>query len=451
MRILTFYVKTKIDTIKPFFKFTSNQDLHNYIYNPNNPELSKLKNELQFSLYLPDRTKLNYDNIYKNLMELIEYYDKTKNDDAKILIESTYIFLEKNCTKFSIEHAIKLFCRLAEMNMGEISMFNSFQYHLNKKLRTEKGLILQNYREDTNLTKFILYYFAIMAEVSMMEVGNLNYVLQYFAEFSNYLTPKSKNICDFIWYTAISISSILLKRQHYHQYEKYVDTKSNVLDEKGGRSLKKILNLCDSFIESNPNHSENTLQKVRLFRALYYLRLEGVKLSDKSIKFLESFKNFNQIAIENSISNSALEDSFEKILRQIDILYEKEKKLPFCSVDFFIKPHICIEVDGPYHYFLNLPRGKDFLKERVLTLEKYEYIAIDYRQLSDKPDEVLDRIKDRVSHLKKQINLEKEEEERKEQMEERKVKYEKKNHKKRFIKRLFIVIIILFNYIYELK
>jgi len=103
--------------------------------------------------------------------------------------------------------------------------------------------------------------------------------------------------------------------------------------------------------------------------------------------------------IEASTSSSSLENSLEKILKKLNIPYEREKKLPFCSVDFFIKPHVCLEVNGPHHYVLDtdLLLARDLMKIRLLKLNNYEIINIHF---SDLLENKLGELSARLNHLK---------------------------------------------------
>ena len=384
------------------------------LFDPSNQEFSKLRINLIYSLISTDKNikfRPNYEEIYTRTIETINYYAKTKDTQSYQLINSTLlIFLEKHIQMFSLEQMIRLSGEMAKNNLGSVVLFNSFSDSIFKKLQMEKQKIMRLPEgENLKVTQMLYYYLSIMSEVSMMEVGPFNYILEYFSNHSNSLMNQEKELdsnnlktlYDFTWLTSLSIASILEKRKSFKQVEPYVDTVSPVLNEAGARALTKLLKFIDSQIHNDKNYSENSLNKVRLFKSLYYLRLEGIKIPNNLNKFMDEFKNFHQMNMETSTTASTLELKFEKILTSLNIPFVREKKLPFCSVDFFVSPDIVLEVNGPSHYVFNseYPIAKDLMKKRVLGLEHYDYNAIHYESIQADQKNLTEKLEVRFKHI----------------------------------------------------
>lgn len=415
-----FTSKVGVSAVEKQQPMPASTNMNAIFYNVKDPkerELIKVRRDLYLSLKQEGTDILDYNKIYEHLMQLIKVSPVPTNKSAHTpLDEFVFIFLEKNIQMFSIEQMIKIFGELGKNNVGTIAAFSSFQYHLTKKLMTSKHLLFNSRNSEENLknSQLLYYYFSIISELSMMDVSPLNFVLEFFATHSDSLLNEDldavsvNNLYNFIWYTSISIASILEKRDKGLSFlfrGNYMDTKSPVLSEKGARSLMKILNHVNEVIEremnkEGNNFSENTSIKVRLFKALYYLKRDGLDLPENLERFLTKFQPFYQMQMETSIKNSALENTFENILKNLNLPYEKEKKLPHCSADFYVRPEVCVEVNGPQHYVLNspLPVARDFLKKRTLELENYQYIPIHYKTILE-PKKLIPLLSSKLKHL----------------------------------------------------
>lgn len=385
-------------------------------FDPENQDFSKLKLNLIYALSSENRNiklRPDYEQIYKSIIELVSYYSKTKDQVSLNLINSTLpIFLEKHISMFTWEQMIRLSAEFARNNLGSVVMFNAMSDNLYKRLQMDKQkLMLGTDKENSKVTQMLYYYFSIMAEVSMIEVGTLNWILDYFTNHSNSLIKEDikeievsalSTLYDFLWLTSLSIASIFEKRKHFKQVEEYVDTISPVLSETGSRSLFKILNHLDSVIHLDNNFSQNTTNKVRLYKSLYYLKCEGIKIPKNLEKFIKEFQPFIMMNNEKSTTSSTLENKFEKILNNLNVEFEREKKLPFCSVDFFIKPDIVFEINGPSHFVFNseYPIAKDLLKKRVMMIEKYDYNPINYKDIQRKENYLITALEERFKHIK---------------------------------------------------
>lgn len=85
-----------------------------------------------------------------------------------------------------------------------------------------------------------------------------------------------------------------------------------------------------------------------------------------------------------------------KELRRRKISFTKQKKINGHKVDVFIKPNICIEVDG--RIFHNYPFGtiKDQQEEQWLTLHGYSVMRFWDSEVINDVETVVDRIQSRM-------------------------------------------------------
>jgi hypothetical protein len=397
------------------------QNEQKVILNPNSKfsiEFSKTIFDLKDEINGTHIQHKDYNKLYTIITEIFNSFQKNRDRESyELIFREILPFLERHLQRFKTEQMIKMVCLLAESDIGHLQYFRVFQYYIGKALEKQKNH-LSFHIEDVKLTKLLFQYFTQTAEISMMESVPLNFVLEYFANYSSSLLGKNaepQTLYDFMWLTSISIASILVKKISCPEFEPYVNNNSKVLNEKGALGFKKILNHLDKIVKNDTNFSENLLGKVRLYKSLYYLKLEGIELPKNLEEFLTKFAPFHKMNVERSISGSVLEDNFENVLRKLGLKYEKEKKLNFCSVDFFVEPDYCIEINGPTHYvFSNRPKdakpaeyevndfpiGKDLLKRRVLQLERYDYVEFSYNELIHNPTSVLETLQTRYGHLK---------------------------------------------------
>jgi hypothetical protein len=234
-----------------------------------------------------------------------------------------------------------------------------------------------------------------------MRVKNLEFILNYF-KTHKYIFENDNATNDFIWLTSLAVAT------HYHlkgsriDMYKYHDSDKHALNESAANILIYILNKAGDRV--NNNHSENTASKVRLYRALYYFKSEGLKLNDKLEKFMIDFKPFYLMNLEHKTnSNSSLEEKFKSLLIEKNIKFTREKKHDFCSIDFFAEPNVVFEVNGPQHYFDMMPRAKDIQKSRILNIQNYELVDINYNLLEIPKN--IEFIKNKLDEVAKVIKM----------------------------------------------
>jgi hypothetical protein len=391
--------------------------------------INKSVESLKREIYFPHIQLKNINTIFKSSMDVIKEFEKNKDRISyDVIFQDIFPFLEKWSSRFDPEQLIKLTIALVNNNIGHVRYFTVINYHIGKQLYLNKGVLMPK-QEDVKFTKLLFNYFSITSEISMMSQESLNFIMEYFGNYSGSLIavddteriPKGaevknlQTIYDFVWLSSLSIASILCKRIDFPEFEPFIEKESNLLNEKAAKGLKRILNYLDKYISADTNFSEKTHSKVRLFKSLYYLELEGINIPNNLKQFMKSFAPFSKLNVEQNISNSNLENQFEKILHKCSLKFEKEKKLNFCQVDFFVEPDFVLEVNGPSHYVFtakhkdgtctdefDFPIAKDLLKRRVLELEKYEYLQFSHKEINRNPEEVASRLDTRLRHINNQ-------------------------------------------------
>ena len=85
-------------------------------------------------------------------------------------------------------------------------------------------------------------------------------------------------------------------------------------------------------------------------------------------------------AIKDKTLDSIWERNFEKTLIQLKLSYEKHKIIGPYLIDYFIKPNICINIDGPSHFIgdSKLYKSKSIFRDKILGLMKFNAISIPY-------------------------------------------------------------------------
>jgi hypothetical protein len=371
-------------------------NVKNYLtswFNPKDKEFSEIRLNLLISLTSKNKfinELQNYDEVYEATINLLNYYNKTKDSRVEELMENfLIIFLEKNSQMFTTQQLLKMCIELGKTNIASLELFSILSDSVFRSLQVNKHMLKS--KEDQKFTALLFTYFSTLSELSLITHQNLNFILDYFGDFSKALIKENlkqadlqniTSLYDFLWMTSISIASILEKRRK-GMVVKGEDTISPVINETGGRALKKLLDYLNHVLTLDTQHSERTPSKSRLYRALYYLKTDGIELPQNLNNFLENFLPFHQMNLEKNVTPSKLEHRLEKILKTLDVQFEREKKLSFCSIDFLLHPGIVIEVNGPAHYVFktSLPIAKDMLKERILLLEGYDFMVIDYTML----------------------------------------------------------------------
>jgi hypothetical protein len=332
--------------------------------------------------------KKDFSKITQNILDLKDHLYKKEcySEFNEICYD-----IERNVDNFSIENLIKISTTFVETNLPNYVFLDYIQNKIGERLYIDLKISI---KEDKNVTRMLLSYFKNLTEASLMRVKNLEYILNYFMTHK-YIFENENATNDFIWLTSLAVAT------HYHLKDfrvnmfRYHDSDKHALSETAAKNLINILNKASERL--NGNYSENTASKVRLYRALYYFKSEGLVLNDKLEKFLFDFKQFYLINLEYKTTNSNLEEKFKSILIEKNIKFTKEKKHEFCSFDFLAEPNVVFEVNGPQHYFDKMLRAKDIQKTRVLNLHNYEVVDVSYSDL-DNPQNI-ELLKQRLDNI----------------------------------------------------
>lgn len=364
---------------------------------PMNQELSYYSSQFTYESTIKNK---DYNNLASIILSFKNYYHQhTPEQHSNNLMSQIQYFLEHNLSHFPLDLLFKLSIECITSKTFDLHFYYLLQNHMGKRILNDP--ILR--KNDETISMLLYLYFKITAENSLMDVPILHNVLDYFINKSS-LLKDPKNLFDFIWLTSLSIASIIETRKYYLLDPYIKDINSQVLDFQATKNLHVLLNKAETMIINDDNYSENGSYKVRLYKAIYYLRGEGIHISPQLNSFLEKFKPYVQINMTHSSNSpSILEDTLEKILKGLNLAYERNKLLNFGTVDFFIKPDICIEVNGPSHYFMDIPVAKDIMKRRALVNDTYTLYPVSYKNFNNL-DALQSDIYHRFLHVHKHLN-----------------------------------------------
>ena len=313
------------------------------------------------------------------------------------LITQIEEFMELNYRYFSLNDGLSSFHTLAMINRGNSNIYNIYQKHfleffvdsnvnefrekINKSIEETSLLKLQ-----TSLTKF----YGSLSEINMLSNEMFMFILEQLCNPNKKLSFLKKKSIEgenlplplnyrLLWITTLNICNF---------YRRYKRINKNCLE-----SINFLIRDCSNSIQLEKNKgynfSEDTKEKILLYKSLYYLKLENyaeIEFNETISMFLEDFKPFICMNYEHINHVSKLQISFGEILKELGLEYELEKKTEFCVVDFFIKPNIIIEVNGPFHYvsMTNNFKAKHILTRRVLRILGYNIIDVYYKDMLDK-------------------------------------------------------------------
>lgn len=363
------------------------------------PELIEFRND--FICAITDK-QIDYITVSRLVTSFHKFYlDNSNNNHTVELMSHMQYFVETHIYQFPLEHLFKMLIEFINNKAMDIHFYNIVQHHVAKRFASESGL------NNKNETMSMLYYLYLKAcaENSLMDVKILHHVLDHFVNKSS-LIKEPKNLFDFVWLVGLSIASILEKRELLVLDPHSCDTSSQILDTGAVRNLHLLLNKVETEVAKDDRYSENSNYKIRLYKALYYLRSEGINMSPELNNFLTKFKSYASINMSQaSTKSSSLETALQKMLDSLKIKHQKQKALDFGTVDFFVYPDICIEVNGPSHYFLDLPIAKDMMKKRVLENENYNLFTVSYTDFEN-PEALYSSIRTRFQHIDKNMDRE---------------------------------------------
>jgi len=315
-----------------------------------------------------------------------------------------------------------------EKQIGNIEILEKlFSYAENKFLELSKNFLISNLTIESNKLKEkeiflndIFFFFKVKTELGKGNLEFLNIFLEHYIPALNLNYYKSNssleneklnyylnNLYNILWLISISISNISesfnktsnsnSNNNHNSNFKaNYSSNKTLILEtydknfekelllsEKAVTNLVSLLKFISKHIDFEKIFSLEMETKIRLYKSLLLLKLEGIVLNENLDNFLKRFKNFHLLNVQNMTTESLIEKKFEDILKKFKVNYEKEKKNDFCSIDFFIKPNIAIEINGPDHYSFGVLKGKDNMKKRALKLLEYKILNVSYLEFNN--------------------------------------------------------------------
>ena len=120
----------------------------------------------------------------------------------------------------------------------------------------------------------------------------------------------------------------------------------------------------------------NIIQKITIY--LYLINANGLKENQSFTNFYAKVSKVK--VIKDASTDSHWERNFEKTLNQEKIIFEKQKIIGPFTIDYFIRPNICVNVDGPSHFIgdSKLYKSKDLFRQKILELMNYKAISIPF-------------------------------------------------------------------------
>jgi hypothetical protein len=116
-------------------------------------------------------------------------------------------------------------------------------------------------------------------------------------------------------------------------------------------------------------------------------RNSGIISEETLSSFEEIINKYNTERIRGNLSRpSKFQEIISELLKAMKITFEAEKQIDVYTIDFFIKPNICFEINGPIHYIydsrtLNWKTCKKYknlsllgFDVRYLTFSKWEEV-----------------------------------------------------------------------------
>ena len=337
------------------------------------------------------------------------FFDTTNKIYNETIISYIIEHLPYNKEKqnISVANLIEIIEIITENKIGNLNIFDKLFVFTQEKLfedfenqNNNKEILLNN----------LISFFKISAELGKSNINLLNLFLENYLSTNNSNTNPMKNLNNnnllnlnnLIWLISISISNITENKLHITHnlnnkilnlefYDKNIENEL-LISEKSVVNLVNLMKLISKNLEFENSFSMDVDEKVRLYKSLIHLKLEGITLNENMENYLKKFKNFHMMNLDNTLCESGLQRKFEEILKKLKVEYEKEKKTDFCAIDFFIMPNIVIEINGPDHYCFGQLKGKDNLKKRVLKFQGYKVMNVSYREFG-KIQELENKIK----------------------------------------------------------
>jgi len=366
-----------------------------------------------------------------------------KFDTSKIYNETILTYLIDNLPNIkdkdtlNLSNLISLINLMNEKQIGNLEIFDRLIAYAENKLienakKYDSGLNINTFTkaEKEGFLNDLFEFFKIHTELGKVQLEILNIFLVHYIfnlNLNNFISTKLEekggfndfmnNLYNLLWLISISIANIsensnklnangssslntLNKSLCLETYDKNLEN-DLLLSDKAVNNLVTLLKFISKHLDFENSFALEMDQKIRLYKSLLYLKLEGIVLNENLENFVKKFKNFHLLNSQNHISESLMEKKFEDILKKFKMNYEKEKITDFCSADFFIKPNIIVEINGPDHYSFGALKGKDNLKKRALKIIGFKILNIGYKEFKN-----LNELENKIKNILK-IDLKK--------------------------------------------
>lgn len=321
----------------------------------------------EFPYVLRNNIKI-YNSIDTKLLTMLEKEDKIKNDEF-ILCILKFMVISLNLMRGSS----RLYNRIQEYFLKNKNIINDHLIYVNE-------IINWSSRVQGKLTKeFSKYLITIINNKEYLnkkkpsEILNLLYNIailnlitkEFYENFilliDNFIFDRIEDCIKLLW-------SFCIYNVHFNDFE----SQNSMINIINNINLNKI-----------SINKSNKMVIYKLFEINLFMKLNFPIIYEKlnEIKILKIEEN--QIRLNRDPELSSLQNDIKIILNISKINYEIEKIIEnIYMIDFFIKPNIIIEVNGPVHYsFLNDDshfNGKNVIKHSILTKSGYKLVNISY-------------------------------------------------------------------------
>ena len=274
---------------------------------------------------------------------------------------------------------MKIFKILSEKSLGDYNIMTKINHFVSNKIILEKKLSMKNKEQLEDFVHIFFNHFHLCAENGIINRNILNSFLYMLVKenFATNLLKSESNINNILYLISLAIANINEINNNQIVETSFIQSDKNIINLSGMVSLIKLLKLTSFNLENNINEKSSN-SRIRLYKALNYLKLEGVSIEPILEEFLKNFDDPNMNKFDNSRYYSEYISRVSQILDKIGVKYIKDKKFDICGVDFFIEPGICLIVNGEEDFLHQNLKGKSNFIKRYLSLQNYEVISLPY-------------------------------------------------------------------------
>ncbi len=365
------------------------------IYDQENPEFSETYLNFVFSLNSEElnQTKTDVPKQCESIITLIKLFPSLSNKAAySPKIDFLLDFLYQNVEKFSCFELIKIFHTLIEIKIGGCNLPIKLNFYIAAKMQQAKA---QSFKQKSfSLEEFIhafFNHFHFCAESGYSSRHILNGFLNILGSSGSgnhhlhieSLFANESNLNNIIYLIAVSVANVNEVDKSELTEKAFLAPDKDVISVSNMTVLLDLLTKTARNLEAFSNSSiEKSNSRNRLWKALKFLSAEGVQLPCALDDFLAKY-DASQISKFEShemlIRDVERPKKLGSILEKIGLNnFEKDKKIDFCAVDFFVEPGVCVNINHEEDFCNDLLKGRVNLANRFLYLQNYDVINLPF-------------------------------------------------------------------------